>query len=175
MSATYETKIASWPESMGIMVAYLAEGEKGDNPFRKRVDYHGNLIHGHYEENNDHGGGLPVVGPDPTKLPDGVASEGNPFTISNFVYNGADFRLPGQIGRPPTVASAMLHAATWAISIVVGMGRRMDARPPMKSMAGWLNGVSIQPGHIALTRMFAGANSTASAFVNAMIAPLEAL
>ena len=103
MSATYETKIASWPESMGIMVAYLAEGEKGDNPFRKRVDYRGNLIHGHYEENNDHGGGLPVVGPDPTKLPDGVASEGNPFTISNFVYNGADFRLPGQIGRPPTV------------------------------------------------------------------------
>jgi len=102
-SATYDTKIASWPEAMGIMVVYMAENEHGTNPYKKRVDYKGRLIHGHYKENSDHGGGLPLVGRDPTKLPDGVASDGNPFTISDFTYNGADFRLPGEIGRPPTV------------------------------------------------------------------------
>ena len=53
--------------------------------------------------------------------------------------------------------------------------RSCTARPPMKSMAGWLNGVSIQPGHIALTRIFAGATSAANAFVKAMIAPFDAL
>jgi hypothetical protein len=102
-SATYETKIASWPESMGIMVVYMAEDEHGTNPYRKRVDYKGRVVHGHYKENSDHGGGLPLVGRNPAKLPDGVASDGNPFTISDFTYNGADFRLPGEAGRPPTV------------------------------------------------------------------------
>ena len=48
------------------------------------------------------------------------------------------------------------------------------ARPPMKSIAGWLNGVSIQPGQIALTRMPAGASSGASALVNATMAPFDA-
>ncbi len=108
-SATYETEIASWPESMGIMVAYLAEGEKGNNPYRKRVDYKGILNHGHYPENNDHGGkagknGRRLVGRDATRLPDGVKAGANPFVISNYLYNGADFRLPGALGNPPVVA-----------------------------------------------------------------------
>jgi hypothetical protein len=102
-SATYDSKRASWPESMGIMVVYMAEGEHGRNPYKTRVDYRGQLIHGHYSENNDHGGGLPVVGRDPTKLPDGASVGANPFVISDFVYNGADFRLPGEAGRPPVV------------------------------------------------------------------------
>jgi len=103
MNSTYETKLASWPESMGIMVVYMAEGEHGTNPYRKKVDYKGQLIHGHYAENNDHGGKLPVVGPDPTRLPDGANPDGNPFTISGFSFNGGDFRLPGAAGRPPVV------------------------------------------------------------------------
>ena len=102
-TATYETKIASWPESMGIMVVYMAENEKGTNPYRKRVNFPGRLNHGRYEENRDHGGGLPVVGPDPARLPDGASSGASPFIISDFVYNGADFRLPGALGRPPVV------------------------------------------------------------------------
>jgi len=102
-TATYETKRASWPESMGIMVVYMAEDQHGVNPYKKRVDYKGQLIHGHYAENSDHGGGLPLVGPDPSKLPDGVKSDGNPFTIGDFVFNGADFMLPGELGRPPVV------------------------------------------------------------------------
>lgn len=107
-SATYETEIASWPESMGIMVAYLAEGEKGNNPYRKRVDYKGILNHGHYEENNDHGGlagknGSKLVGPDATTLPDGPDAGPYTFLIGNYFYNGADFRLPGAAGYPPVV------------------------------------------------------------------------
>lgn len=102
-TATYETKLASWPESMGIMVVYMAENEKGNNPYRKRVNFKGTVNHGPYKENRDHGGGLPLVGPDPTKLPDGAAGDDNPLIISDFVYNGADFRLPGALGRPPVV------------------------------------------------------------------------
>lgn len=102
-NATYETKIASWPESMGIMVAYMAEGERGVDPYRKRVDYKGILNHGQYEENRDHGGGLPLVGRDATKLPDGAPAGNSPFVISDYFYNGADFRLPGAAGRPPVV------------------------------------------------------------------------
>lgn len=102
-TATYETEIASWPESMGIMVVYMAENEPGKNPYRERVNYPGQLNHGRYEENRDHGGGLPVVGPDPTRLPDGAPQGGNPFIISDYIYHGADFRLPGALGRPPIV------------------------------------------------------------------------
>jgi hypothetical protein len=102
-SATYDSKRASWPESMGIMVVYMAEGEHGRNPYKTRVDYKGKPVHGHYSENDDHGGGLPLVARDPTKLPDGVSAGANPFVISDFVYNGADFRLPGEAGRPPVV------------------------------------------------------------------------
>ena len=47
-SATYGTKRGSWWESMGIMVAYMADGEPGGkDPFRKRVDYAGKPTHGH--------------------------------------------------------------------------------------------------------------------------------
>jgi plastocyanin len=102
LQTTYETKIASWFESMGINVVYMAEEEGGDNPYEKRVDYEGVLNHGHYEENNDHGGTGPVVGPDPRTLPDGLLS-GGPFKIGGYNYEAGDFRLPGALGRPPVI------------------------------------------------------------------------
>ncbi|HMT05610.1 MAG TPA: hypothetical protein PKD76_08705 [Solirubrobacterales bacterium] len=108
LQTTYETKIASWPESMGINVVYwvrdaqLAEASNAPNPYETRVDTEGVLNHGHLPENEDYGGELPVVGPDPTTLPDGQQS-GGPFTIADYFYNGADFRLPGALGRPPVV------------------------------------------------------------------------
>jgi len=113
-TATYETKIASWPESMGIMIAYMAEGEKGNDPYRKRVDLPGVLNHGHYRENRDHGGGRPLVGRDPTKLPDGIASDGSTLTIADYFYPGADFRLPGAAGRPATVKKG--NSITFSLS-----------------------------------------------------------
>lgn len=102
LQTTYETKIASWFESMGINVIYMAAQTGGENPYRTKVDYEGVLNHGHYEENNDHGGSNPVVGPDPRTLPDGLLSSG-PFEIGGYSYEAGDFRLPGSLGRPPVI------------------------------------------------------------------------
>jgi hypothetical protein len=100
--ATYETKIGSWYESMGIMVVYWAPGaENGRNPFKTKVDYPGQVTHGHLPENAVHGG-RPTDLPDPRKLPSGP-STGDPFLISGFSYAAGDFRIPGAAGRPPTV------------------------------------------------------------------------
>ena len=55
-SATYDTKRGAWWESMGIMVAYMADGGPGRNPFKKRVNYRGSVTHGHLAENDNHGG-----------------------------------------------------------------------------------------------------------------------
>ncbi len=119
LQTTYETKRASWPESMGINIVYWARDSaiqavpgnsdpaSAPDPYVTRVDTEGVLNHPHLKENEDYGGesgknGSKLVGPDPTKLPDG-SETGGPFTISDFVYNGADFRLPGALGRPPVV------------------------------------------------------------------------
>jgi hypothetical protein len=102
LQTTYETKIASWPESMGINIVYMAAEDGGPDPYETRVDYRGVLNHGHYVENNDHGGKNPVVGPDPTNLPDGLLSNG-PFQIGGYSYEAGDFRLPGSLGRPPVI------------------------------------------------------------------------
>ncbi len=116
LQTTYETDRASWPESMGINIVYWARDTaltdpavvaNAPDPYSTKVDQEGVLNHGHYKENEDYGGesgknGSKLVGPDPTKLPDGQET-GGPFTISDFVYNGADFRLPGELGRPPVV------------------------------------------------------------------------
>jgi len=119
LQTTYETKLASWPESMGINIVYWArdtaikaisgtpDPNDAPDPYVTKVDTEGVLNHGHLAENEDYGGesgknGSLLVGPDPTTLADGQET-GGPFTISGFVYNGADFRLPGEIGRPPVV------------------------------------------------------------------------
>ena len=108
LQTTYETDIASWPESMGINIVYwvrdaqLAAAANAPNPYETRVDNQRVLNHGHLSENEDYGGEQPVVGPDPRNLPDGQFGPG-PLTISDYIYNGADFRLPGALGRPPVV------------------------------------------------------------------------
>lgn len=119
LQTTYETERASWPESMGINVVYWArdtdiqaqanqpDPASAPNPYVTKVDQEGTVNHGHYPENEDYGGktgknGSKLVGPDPTLLPDGPET-GGPFVISDYLYNGADFRLPGMAGRPPVV------------------------------------------------------------------------
>ena len=77
LGTTYETKMASWYESMGINVVYMADNETGGkDPYVTKVDTPGVLNHGHYDENNDHGGTTPLVGPDPATLPNGIAASG---------------------------------------------------------------------------------------------------
>jgi hypothetical protein len=104
LQATYETKIGSWYESMGINVIFWSPGEQGGrNPYDVKVDTPGILNHGHYPENDDHGGGTPLVGPDPSGLPDGPLATSAISIGPGFTYGQGDFRLPGGAGRPPVV------------------------------------------------------------------------
>lgn len=104
LQTTYETKIASWFESMGINVVFWSPNETGGrNPYVTKVDTPGILNHGHYPENDDHGGGLPLVGPDPTGLPDGPLATGAIDIGPGYTYGAGDFRLPGAAGRPPVI------------------------------------------------------------------------
>jgi plastocyanin len=100
-SATYDTSRGAWWESMGIMVAYMADGGPGRNPFKHRVDFKGTVTHGHLAENNNHGG-RPTSLPDPRKLPDGVENPGN-LDIIDFRYQFGDLSLSGQAGLPPVI------------------------------------------------------------------------
>jgi hypothetical protein len=90
ITATYETERASWYESMGIMVAYLAAGTAGPDPFTEaeRIDTTGAITHGHLHENDEHGGGKAVY-PDARKL------RGTPFDaltldVDAFRYGAGD-------------------------------------------------------------------------------------
>jgi plastocyanin len=100
-NATYDTKRGSWWESMGIMMAFMADGGPGHNPFKRRVDYRGSVTHGHLAENNNHGGGGTGL-PDPRTLPDGPENPGN-LDIVDFRYQLGDLSLPGQAGLPPVI------------------------------------------------------------------------
>ncbi|MBN8867673.1 MAG: hypothetical protein J0H98_08965 [Solirubrobacterales bacterium] len=108
LQATYETKIASWYESMGINIVYWAPNETGGkDPYVNKVDTEGVLNHGHLAENEDYGGetgenGSKLAGPDPTKLADGL-SPTDPITIGGYTYSAGGFRLPGANGRPAVV------------------------------------------------------------------------
>ena len=100
-SVTYETRRAAWPESMGIMVAYMASGGRGANPFTTRVDKPGRVTHGHLRENNDHGGG-PATLPDARQLTPSSFS-GTLVDITDFRYTVGDLGLSGDAGSPPTI------------------------------------------------------------------------
>ncbi|MFN8161052.1 MAG: hypothetical protein U0R52_08455 [Solirubrobacterales bacterium] len=100
VTADYETKIGSWYESMGIMVVYMADGGGGKDPYATKVDYPGEVTHGHLPENSVHGG-KPTDLPDPRKLP-GASATGDPFLIAGFAYGDATI-LPGGGGTVPLV------------------------------------------------------------------------
>jgi len=101
VDATYETRLASWYESMGIMIAYMADGGGGKDPYRTKVDWPGQVTHGHLSENSVHGGG-PSDLPDPRRLPSGIFDT-QPLTISGFTYQQGDLRLSTPNNRPPVV------------------------------------------------------------------------
>ena len=101
-TATYDTRRASWWESMGIMVAYMAETGPGVNPFKRRVSFPGPPTHGHLPENDNHGGESTGM-PDPRSLPDGTLNPGN-VDMVDFKYQLGDLSLSGAAGRPPVIA-----------------------------------------------------------------------
>ncbi len=108
ISATYETRRASWYESMGIMVLWEAyDSEIGLDPFTGKahrpiahqasadpfahaIDETGYITHGHLAE-NDHHGGTPWLTVNPNKLP---TCRTRTVVISGFLYNPGDLDHP---------------------------------------------------------------------------------
>jgi plastocyanin len=89
ISSTYDTKNASWYESMGIMVVWMADGNDAPDPFKTPVDVQGVLTHGHLPENNNHGGQpAPHDYSDMSKMPSHVVPSGTVLPIADFVYEG---------------------------------------------------------------------------------------
>jgi plastocyanin len=114
VSATYETRRASWYESMGIDLVYMAVGEKGPDPFRRKIVTRGRVTHGHLPENENHGG-EPTGLADPRKLPDGQTL-GTEVGIAAFQYLPGGFGMPGSSQNPPVVeqgGSLTFHNLDW--------------------------------------------------------------
>jgi plastocyanin len=103
VSATYDSKRASWYESMGIMATAFAPGAPGGvDPFSGKLDRRGVLTHGRLRENRNHGGkrgGLK----DPRTLP-GVPAPSDPLAITDFLYGQGDLLRGGADSRPPEIA-----------------------------------------------------------------------
>jgi hypothetical protein len=93
VSATYDTKRASWYEVMGIMVVWEAWGnQRGIDPFTQKLDQQGQVTHGHLPENNSYGG-TAFVGVNPNSLP---TCHPKRVVIKNFKYS------PGDISSAPS-------------------------------------------------------------------------
>jgi hypothetical protein len=101
VSASYETRRASWYESMGIMVVWEAwKNARGSvNPFAHRVDQKEHLTHGHLAENNHHGGS-DWVGVNLSTLP---GCDPKQVAIQNFNYNPGGFYSSGKNRCIPTI------------------------------------------------------------------------
>ena len=106
VTGTYDSKRASWYESMAIMPIAVRRGATGGyDPFtqRRKVDRRGKVTHGHLRENRVHGGKKWIL-PDPRKLPDGPVSDGKTVQIEGFVYGQGDMIGRGSLRNPPVVS-----------------------------------------------------------------------
>jgi plastocyanin len=103
VSTTYDTRRASWYESMGIMVVFYADGTTADakDPFTQAIDTTGLLTHGHLPENDHHGGTSELGLPDARTLLGGRPTTN--VSIKNFIYGRGDLTGNGLAGRPPVV------------------------------------------------------------------------
>ena len=99
MTTTYDSDRASWYESMGIMVMWLADGTDGADPFATKVNVDGPITHGHLPENDNHGGEPTDDFVDMTGLPNGPV--GDTVTIADFTYAPGD--MSGLYDDVPTV------------------------------------------------------------------------
>jgi plastocyanin len=117
VTATYDTSRASWYESMGIVVAWMADGSDGPDPFATPVDAPGQVTHGHLPENDNHGGTGQAFADPATR----ARTPAPPIVdITGYVYAQGDMEAPGPI---PTVRpgqtltfrnlDAPLDSGTW--------------------------------------------------------------
>src|SRR6266545_2725482 len=86
VSGTYDTKRASWYESMAIMPTTVYDGTDagGVDPFVTKPDTTGLVTHGHLPENDVHGGQTSGL-PDVRDMVNGRPA-GGPIRITNFFY-----------------------------------------------------------------------------------------
>ncbi len=114
--ATYETKRASWYESMGIMVVWEAWTNTGGvDPFGHKLDQSSHLTHGHLKENNHHGGSASLHG-NLTKYPSCRKSQ---VIIAAFQYTPGDLQSTGSDRCAPTVVKG--HSLTFVNNDAFGL------------------------------------------------------
>jgi plastocyanin len=101
VSATYDSKRASWYEAMGIMPVAFNPGGTGPDPFAVDVDVPGDVTHGHLPENRNHGGAF-IGLRDPRETLSAPVPAGG-VEIRDFVYGRGDLVLTGRRGRVPAV------------------------------------------------------------------------
>ena len=101
-TTTYDSKLGSWYESMGIMVVYVARNStRGVDPFAHAVPLKGHLTHGHLKENNVHGGTAPGLA-NPLSLP-AVPVTNNTVKIEDFKYQQGDLSAAGSAKDPAQI------------------------------------------------------------------------
>jgi plastocyanin len=103
VSGTYNTRRASWYESMAIMPVMWVPGGTGADPFTTDVDVRGQVTHGHLRENRNHGGGRLSGLSNPLRLLARPLPSRDRIAISNFVYGQGDLSAVGRRGRPAKV------------------------------------------------------------------------
>ena len=106
VTGTYDSKRASWYESMAIMpIAIQPNSTAGFDPFKDhdKIDVRGKVTHGHLAENRNHGG-RPWSLPDANDLLDGPVMNGGTVNIKGFVYQQGDMVGRGAAGRPPVLS-----------------------------------------------------------------------
>jgi plastocyanin len=102
VSGTYDTRKASWYESMAIMPAMFDPGGTGADPFATNVDVEGAVTHGHLPENNGHGGRFAGL-PDPRRTLSLPVGGSGTVPIQGFIYGQGDLGMTGRRGRPAQV------------------------------------------------------------------------
>ncbi len=102
VSATYDTRKASWYESMGIMPVAFDAGGSGPDPFETNVNVPGEITHGPLAENRNHGNKFTVL-PDARRLLAAPPPKSRTVPVRGFVYGNGDLGRNGVRGRPPTI------------------------------------------------------------------------
>jgi hypothetical protein len=102
VQATYDSRRASWYESMGILPTVFRPGETGPDPFKVDVDKRGVLTHGHLPENRNHGGLFSGLA-DPRRLLSEPPPADRTIAIKSFLYGRGDLLRVGERRRPPTI------------------------------------------------------------------------
>ena len=102
VSATYDTRRASWYESMGIMPLAYSPGGTGPDPFTTDVNVPGKVTHGPLKENRNHGNAFSTL-PDARKLLSAPPPKRRTVPVRGFVYGEGDLGMRNRRGRPPTI------------------------------------------------------------------------